>query len=137
MIWQGGLWLNACTNRSLRSWKRSLSFEVSCLILWWGYHNWQPIMGYTFVVDWCHMSILISLEQVIEGRGLDNITKVVMGVLKKHGVFFMQMLLENWSPLELMVWLFSKGCAIVSPTKFKIGMFPIWKGYITWHIALT
>jgi hypothetical protein len=52
-------------------------------------------MGYTFVVDWCHMSILISLEQVIEGRGLDNITKVVMGVLKKHGVFFMQMLLEN------------------------------------------
>jgi hypothetical protein len=41
------------------------------------------------------MPILISLEQVIEGGGLDNITRVVMGVLKKDGVFFMQMLLEN------------------------------------------
>jgi hypothetical protein len=41
------------------------------------------------------MPILISLYYVIEGGGLNNLTKVVMGVLKKHGVFFMQMLLEN------------------------------------------
>jgi hypothetical protein len=43
--------------------------------------------SYTFVVDWCHMPILISLDQVIKGKGSDNLTKVVMGVLKKHGVF--------------------------------------------------
>jgi len=33
------------------------------------------------------MPILISLDQVIKGKGSDNLTKVVMGVLKKHGVF--------------------------------------------------
>jgi hypothetical protein len=34
------------------------------------------------------MPIFIFLEQVIEGGGLDNLTKVIVGVLRKKGGVF-------------------------------------------------
>jgi hypothetical protein len=46
------------------------------------------------VADCYQLPILISLKQVIEGMGSNNLTKVVMGVLKKHGGVFIQMLIE-------------------------------------------
>jgi hypothetical protein len=49
--------------------------------------SWISIHYYV-VQDWCHLPILFFLEQVIEGRGLDNLTKVIMGVLKKKGGVF-------------------------------------------------
>jgi hypothetical protein len=36
-------------------------------------------------LNWCDIPIFISLEQVIEGGGINNLTKVIMGDLKKHG----------------------------------------------------
>jgi hypothetical protein len=41
-----------------------------------------------FVVDCYQLLILIFLEQVIEGRGSNNLTEVIMGALKKHGDVF-------------------------------------------------
>ncbi len=48
---------------------------------------WISIYSY-IVQDWCCILVLISLKWVIEGGGVDNQTKVIMGVLKKHGGFF-------------------------------------------------
>jgi hypothetical protein len=39
------------------------------------------------VQDWCRIPIFIYLEHVTEGGGADNLTKVFMGVFKKHGGF--------------------------------------------------
>lgn len=49
--------------------------------------SWISIHYYV-VQDQCHLPILIFLEQVIEGGGSDNLTKVIMGVLKKEGGVF-------------------------------------------------
>ncbi len=50
-------------------------------------HSWIYIHSYV-VWDWCHIPIFISLEQVTEGGGIDNLTKVIMGDLKEQGVIF-------------------------------------------------
>jgi hypothetical protein len=44
--------------------------------------SWISIHYYV-VQDWCRLPILISLEQVIEGGGSNNLTKVIIGALKK------------------------------------------------------
>jgi len=49
--------------------------------------SWISIHFYV-VGDWCHIRILIYLQQVIEGRGVDNLIKVIMGDLKEHGVIY-------------------------------------------------
>jgi hypothetical protein len=46
------------------------------------------LIHFYVVQDWCHLPILIFLEQVIVGGGLDNLIKVIMGVLKKEGGVF-------------------------------------------------
>ncbi len=45
--------------------------------------SWISIHSYV-VQDWCHIHVLISLEQVIERGGANNLIKVIMGALKKH-----------------------------------------------------
>jgi len=45
--------------------------------------SWISIHYYV-VQDWCHLPILIFLQQVIEGGGLDNLIEIIMGVLKKE-----------------------------------------------------
>jgi hypothetical protein len=49
--------------------------------------SWISIHSY-IGQDWCRILVFISLEQVIEGGGVDNLTKVIMGVLKEHGRLF-------------------------------------------------
>jgi hypothetical protein len=46
------------------------------------------ISSQSYVQDWCCTPILISLEQVIEGRGANNLNKVIMGALKEHADLF-------------------------------------------------
>jgi len=47
--------------------------------------NQMWISSHSYVVqDWCCTPILISLEQVTKGGGANNLTKVIMGVLKEH-----------------------------------------------------
>jgi hypothetical protein len=48
--------------------------------------SWISIYSY-IAQDRCCILVLIYLEWVIEGGGVDNQTKVIMGVLKKHGGF--------------------------------------------------
>jgi hypothetical protein len=36
------------------------------------------------VQNWCRILVFISLELVTNGRGVDNLTKVIMGALKEH-----------------------------------------------------
>jgi hypothetical protein len=45
--------------------------------------SWVSIHCYV-VQNWCHLPTLIFLEQVTKGGGFDNLTKVIMDVLKKH-----------------------------------------------------
>jgi hypothetical protein len=56
--------------------------------------SWISIHYYV-VQDWCHLPILIFLEQIIEGGGSNNLIKVIMGIFFKKGVFLKQILLEN------------------------------------------
>ncbi len=49
--------------------------------------SWISIHCYV-IQNWCHLFVLISLEQVIEGRGFDNMIKMIMDVLKKHTSVF-------------------------------------------------
>jgi hypothetical protein len=51
-------------------------------------HSWISTHSYV-VQDWCHIHVFISLKYVIEGGGANNLTKVIMGALKKHvGLFY-------------------------------------------------
>ncbi len=45
--------------------------------------SWISIHYYV-VQDWCHLHVLIFLEQVIEGGGSNNPTKVIIDALRKH-----------------------------------------------------
>jgi hypothetical protein len=46
--------------------------------------SWISIHYYV-VQDWCHLPILIFLEQIIEGGGSNNLTKVIMVIFFKNG----------------------------------------------------
>jgi hypothetical protein len=45
--------------------------------------SWISIHCYV-VQDWCHLLVLIFLEQIIERGGSNNLTKVNMDALRKH-----------------------------------------------------
>jgi hypothetical protein len=112
-------------------------FEVSCLfcdeVITIYNQLWVSIHCYTFVVNWCHILILISLEQVIEAGGSNNLTKVVMGALKKHGVFAIGKLISfGVDGVNVL-----QGVCDNVTHQIQDRYFPIWKAYITWHIALT
>jgi hypothetical protein len=48
-------------------------------------NNQSWILIYSYVVqDWCRILVFISLELITNGRGVDNLTKVIMGALKEH-----------------------------------------------------
>lgn len=83
------------------------------------------------------MPILIFLEQVIEGGVLDNLTKVIMGVLKKEGGVFDANVARK--PMSFRANgiddLIFRGCRMVLLTKFKISLTPTWKVFTPWHIA--
>jgi hypothetical protein len=41
-----------------------------------------------FVQNWFHLHVLISLEHVTRGEGFNNLTKVIIDIMKKYvGVF--------------------------------------------------
>jgi len=45
--------------------------------------NQSWIYIYSYVAqDWCQILLFISLKQVINGKGVDNLTKAIMGALK-------------------------------------------------------
>jgi hypothetical protein len=97
--------------------------------------SWVSIHCYV-VKDWCHLPILISLKQVIEGGNLDNFTKVIMGVLIRWGV-------SNGDVATKLMSFGAKGVNVFQgvhngmlPTKSKINLPPTWKAFIAWHIAL-
>jgi hypothetical protein len=45
--------------------------------------SWISIYSYVVQV-WCQILVFISLKQVANGGGVNNLTKVIMGALKKH-----------------------------------------------------
>jgi hypothetical protein len=74
----------------------------------------------------------------MEGGGSDNLTKVVMGALKKHGSVF------HANAIRTFMFFKTNGVNVFQRVRngvihqiFKIGMCFIWKAYIAWHIALT
>jgi len=46
--------------------------------------SWISIHSYV-VQDWCRLPILIYIEQVTEGGGSNNLTKIIVGALKEEG----------------------------------------------------
>ncbi len=46
--------------------------------------SWVFIHCYV-VQDWCYLFLLIFKEQVTKGKGLNNLIKILMDVLEKHG----------------------------------------------------
>ncbi len=47
--------------------------------------SWVSIHCYV-VQNWCHLHVLIFLEHVIRGKGFNNLTKVIIDIMKKYVV---------------------------------------------------
>ncbi len=96
--------------------------------------SWVSIHCYV-VQDWCCLFLLIFRKQVTKGKGLNNLIKILIGALEKHGV------ISNVGATTKLISfkvdganVFQGVCKVIL-IKFKTSLPPIWKVSITWHIT--